>query len=58
MWSLATSVKNLAEAQVEVNQVLQEELKSIWVMSRGCEDMLWDMSTEVSNCATMLELFM
>ena len=58
MWSLAASVKDLAEEQVRMTWILKKELKSLWVASQGQEDALWDMGGEVGNCAVMLELFM
>ena len=57
VWSLAASVKDLAEAQVRMMQILKKELKSLRVMSQGQEDALWDMGGEVGKCAVMLELF-
>src|SRR6266481_4075311 len=57
IWALASSVKKLAEAQVEAMRVLSEELEGIREATKECAEGVWAMGQEVGNTAAMVELF-
>src|SRR6266481_3883853 len=57
IWALASSVKKLAEAQVEATRVLSEEMEGIREVTKECVEGVWAMGQEVGNTAAMVELF-
>src|SRR6266481_9117931 len=57
IWALTSSVKELAEAQVEATCILSEELEGIQDATKECVEGVWAMGQEVGNTTAMVELF-